>query len=313
MRQRDRGFSLVELLVVIGIIAVLVGVLLPTLSAARRHAHLVSCASNLRQINTAALLHAQEHQGYLPLAGELHAQTVWSYGADAFAVGLGDTLRRRYTYAIETTRDSIFVIVPLPAALASYMGHRDLPFNDWHKLDQDLNDMGFWRRFMCPASDAFAKARIGVGNDQTLAGQGTMLAFTVRGSPDAAWSTNSDYGLNEGLLGFHYDSKYAQRRLRGKLSKVRRSDQLVIFTDARPRPEPAYTWMRDGWICWTPSLIGSGPVTLADAYVPDGKARDKASFDESRHRGRINIAFADGHVAALRINPADLAKAYLLP
>jgi prepilin-type N-terminal cleavage/methylation domain-containing protein/prepilin-type processing-associated H-X9-DG protein len=64
--RRSRGFTLVELLVVIGIIAVLVAILLPVLGNAREQARRTVCLSNLRQDGTALLAYAVNNDGALP-------------------------------------------------------------------------------------------------------------------------------------------------------------------------------------------------------------------------------------------------------
>src|SRR5215216_1863745 len=70
MRNRrsthSEGFTLVELLVVIGIIAVLISVLLPGLSRARRAANTVACAANLRSILQGMQIYASQNAGSIP-------------------------------------------------------------------------------------------------------------------------------------------------------------------------------------------------------------------------------------------------------
>jgi prepilin-type N-terminal cleavage/methylation domain-containing protein/prepilin-type processing-associated H-X9-DG protein len=64
--QPRPGFTLVELLVVVGLISILIALLMPALSRAREHAWRVACSSNLRQVGTALITYAQDSRGWFP-------------------------------------------------------------------------------------------------------------------------------------------------------------------------------------------------------------------------------------------------------
>jgi prepilin-type N-terminal cleavage/methylation domain-containing protein/prepilin-type processing-associated H-X9-DG protein len=64
--KEHKAFTLVELLVVIGIIALLIGILLPALNKAREAARQVQCLSNMRQLASAILMCANDHNGWMP-------------------------------------------------------------------------------------------------------------------------------------------------------------------------------------------------------------------------------------------------------
>jgi prepilin-type N-terminal cleavage/methylation domain-containing protein/prepilin-type processing-associated H-X9-DG protein len=104
-----RGFSLVELLVVVAVVAMLLAILAPSLTAARRQARQVKCASHLRQLAVAFHMYAQDHDGRaLPLAYFKQWPLVYWWGKDTPG-GVDHTCGMTAPYlASELAADSVF-------------------------------------------------------------------------------------------------------------------------------------------------------------------------------------------------------------
>lgn len=92
--QKRSGFTLVELLVVVGIIALLISILLPVLGKARSAAQSAVCLSNLHQLGLATAMYVDEHRGYLPYPTSTEGEEMlWFNVLDPYLVKAADPSR----------------------------------------------------------------------------------------------------------------------------------------------------------------------------------------------------------------------------
>jgi prepilin-type N-terminal cleavage/methylation domain-containing protein/prepilin-type processing-associated H-X9-DG protein len=125
-RRPTNGFTLVELLVVIGIIALLISILLPALTRARQQASLVQCQSNLRQMGQAIIMYAGDNQGMLPFgfwgggpAPNYDGETVWSVLIQPYISKGGSTFGDNYsTGGLQSAIRKLFQCPDAPGAQA---------------------------------------------------------------------------------------------------------------------------------------------------------------------------------------------------
>ncbi len=100
MRSHRRAFTLIELLVVVAIIAILVAILIPSLSNARQQAKSTVCMNNLRQLGANFMFYASDYNGFIPPLGPTNPGTYapvgWRITIGRYINESGATFKRSF-------------------------------------------------------------------------------------------------------------------------------------------------------------------------------------------------------------------------
>lgn len=241
--HRPDGFTLVELLIVVAIIALLLSILLPSLQGARAQAQTTVCAANIRQLALANIAYASEQQG--------------RYCAGAAGIKL-DNLHR--WHGVRPTAD-----VPFDPQYG--------PLVDYLTAAEGIRACPAFRGYLLKGAAAFERGCGGFGYNQAYLGR------EMRRRPGASFQVVTD--------GF------------GVLSeRVRRPAETLMFADA----------------AFVATADGVSEYSFAEPRFHPEYLQYHVRMDPSihfRHRGRVNIAWCDGHVDRQRLTFTYKSGVYL--
>ncbi|HEX5244396.1 MAG TPA: prepilin-type N-terminal cleavage/methylation domain-containing protein [Tepidisphaeraceae bacterium] len=278
------GFTLVELLVVMGIIALLIALLMPAIVRSQQNADRVACLARLRAIGQAANSHAHDHLNHLPICG-------WHYASDpsdtsmahlATPEGLHDTAEKNFIYY---TDSGLKRPVPVTAALAIYL-QLPVDLGSREGLIASLDGDQMKAMFRCPALSA----------KQDLSG------LTQRDNDDK-WTAPpefSSYGFNEAALGLRsMKATHGNEPPIANLARIRQSSTVMFAMDGFPRNQDT-----DNWLTVFDRTPDDTLYDFQQNILTGGWG--KQIFDHQRHQGTINVLFLDGHAENISMAPNSL-------
>ena len=325
-RLASKGFTLVELLVVIGIIALLISILLPSLSKAQRAARTVQCASNMRSVMQGVQLYAQSNAGAFP-------GSPWTSGAHVrSSTELSRTGRPYVPSGVnvasdDTNTDGVISMFDWMSPVAKQMGVRFADGNTAAARQSRLLTLSQYGAFTCPENNFIAApfpTNAGWTNIRALS-YATNLDFMLRPNayPSAGTATGGDVGNFVTRPQWDVPSGYVPR-----LNKVGNPSRKVYLTEGSrfvtasgvvtynwqavagqqnggafsdQRPYVALAFNRSKLLAGSygdPAASNSGVNrnTILLAY-----RHGATSGNQSIDAYRTNLAFFDGHVETLTV------------
>lgn len=264
---RKKGFTLVELLVVIGIIALLISILLPVLDKVREKARQISCLSNLKQISQATIMYCNDNRGYYPGRAGQGAERGERPDLNPESYSGWIAWRRAVDPITGVPATSVWNQNITHSALTKYLGHKTLS----HSTPQEANeiDKNLEALYRCP-SDNLGK-RIAFVAD--LNGGRGIYRYSY--SMNVLFG-NKAYGGTKLLLNAPYR----------KINQVKRPSEIIIYIDESEQS------INNGE--FNPTV----PLSEADLASKDYTAvaeRHEIKNKRNSQDARGNVAFADGH------------------
>ena len=271
--KRRRGFTLTEMMIVMGLIIVLVALLVPTVEKMRQAAASTTCSTRVRTIGQALLAHAADHRGYMPLAGFVSV-VVNGVPVPANSDTLGDHTMVKYDYYLS---GSVYQLMPMEAALAPYFNvtvRNDTILN----MQADILEGTIRKTFTCPSDDNNrGTGATGYQNTQIWDNPATygVLVF-------------SSYNQNAECLGWNTVSDHS--RCRGSLTAMVNPARVMLIGDGKPPTNSATASTANVGEFY----VNANGQTLNDCFVNTASCGSSNSFDTTRHGGAMNICFVDG-------------------
>jgi prepilin-type N-terminal cleavage/methylation domain-containing protein/prepilin-type processing-associated H-X9-DG protein len=253
-----RGFTLVELLVVIGIIALLVSILLPALNRARSHAATVQCLSNLRQLGQAQTMYNQEFRHRM--IPEVTIGQLWHVVLKPY---LGGKVTAKQSKD-EMTQDQIFLCPMAPQRV------------DEGNIGPSVNPFeAYMTQYLTGGNKAFGKVWSSYGINRYMQDPEPSDKAGGKPIPPPAGDWRQGY--------FHYYYKYDQHIPVNylTLANTQKYGDIPMYFDSRWRETDPVKNTEDYWRDGTPinSLSAIADVAnkrhgkVANVYFADGSAR----------------------------------------